>query len=132
MGRGECSGSCRAAGWKATRALGRRPRELYEETGLRVAAEQLRGPVALTRGAWNFQGVDYWSEEAFFFLRVSEWAVSAADLSPLEREQVTGHRWWSVDELASTAEIVFPRGLAPLLARLLAGDYPQQPVELPW
>ncbi len=33
---------------------------------------------------------------------------------------------------AGTTEIVFPRGLAPLLARLLAGDYPQQPVELPW
>ncbi len=107
-------------------------RELYEETGLRVAAEHLRGPVALTRGAWIFQGVDYWSEEAFFFLRVAEWAVSAADLSPLEREQVTGHRWWSVDDLVGTEETVFPRGLAPLLARLIAGDYPQQPVELPW
>ena len=107
-------------------------RELYEETGLCVAAEQLRGPVALTRGAWTFQGVDYWSEDAYFFLRVSESAVSAADLSPLEREQVTGHRWWSVDELVSTDAIVFPRGLGPLVARLLAGDYPRQPVELPW
>ena len=107
-------------------------RELYEETGLRVATEQLRGPVALTRGAWSFQGVDYWSEDAYFFLQVSEWAVSAADLSPLEREQLTGHRWWSIDELVSTAEIVFPRGLAALLARLIAGDYPRQPVELPW
>jgi 8-oxo-dGTP pyrophosphatase MutT (NUDIX family) len=64
-------------------------RELYEETGLRVPPEQLRGPVALTRGAWGFQSVDYWAEEAFFFLRVSEWAVSAADLSPLERELST-------------------------------------------
>jgi 8-oxo-dGTP pyrophosphatase MutT (NUDIX family) len=107
-------------------------RELYEETGLRVAPEQLRGPVALTRGAWSFQGVDYWSEDAYFLLRVSEWAVSAADLSLLEREQVAGHRWCSVDELASTEDIVFPRGLAPLLARLLAGDYPRQPVKLPW
>ena len=107
-------------------------RELYEETGLRVPPEQLRGPVALARGAWSFQGVDYWSEEAFFFLRVSEWVVAAADLSPLEREQLTGHRWWSIDELVSTAEIVFPRGLAALLARLIAGDYPRQPVELPW
>ena len=107
-------------------------RELYEETGLRVPPEQLRGPVALARGAWSFQGVDYWSEEAFFFLRVSEWAVSTADLSPLERELVTGHRWWSSDELANTGAIIFPRGLGPLLARLLAGDYPQQPVELPW
>ena len=107
-------------------------RELYEETGLRVAPEQLRGPVALTRGAWSFQGVDYWSEDAYFFLRVSEWAVSSADLSPLEREQVTGHRWWTADELVSTEEIVFPRGLAPLLARLIAGDPPQRPVELPW
>ena len=107
-------------------------RELYEETGLRVPPEQLRGSVALCRGAWSFQGVDYWKEDAFYFLRVSEWAVSAADLTPLEREQLTGHRWWSVDELVGTAEIVFPRGLAALLARLIAGDYPRQPVELPW
>ena len=107
-------------------------RELHEETGLRVPPEQLRGPVALTRGAKSFQGVDYWAEEAFFFLRVSEWAVSAAGFTPLERELLTGHRWWSVDELVSTEELVFPRGLAPLLARLLVGDYPRQPVELPW
>jgi hypothetical protein len=120
-------------GRKATRASGRRPRASCTRRPVCASPpEQLRGPVALTRGAKSFQGVDYWAEEAFFFLRVSEWAVSAANLSPLERELVTGHRWWSYDELANTGAIVFPRGLGPLLARLLVGDYPQQPVELPW
>ncbi len=107
-------------------------RELHEETGLPVAPEHLRGPVARTRGAWRFQGVDYWSEEAFFFLRIAAWDLSTADLSPLEREQATNHRWWTIAAAGSTDETVYPRGLAPLVSRLVAGDFPLQPVDLPW
>ncbi|CAA9560416.1 MAG: hypothetical protein AVDCRST_MAG88-1456 [uncultured Thermomicrobiales bacterium] len=107
-------------------------RELHEETGLLVAPARLRGPVARSRGAWRFQGVDYWSEVAFFFLRIAAWDLSPADLGPLEREQAANYRWWAIADVGSTRETVFPRGLAPLVTRLVAGEFPVPPVDLPW
>lgn len=107
-------------------------RELSEETGLRVPAEELQGPVAVSRGPWTFRGINYWSEDYFFLYRVADWTVSTAGFSPLEQELFEGHRWWSLADLATTDAVVFPRGLAPLVARLLAGDIPLEPVELPW
>jgi 8-oxo-dGTP pyrophosphatase MutT (NUDIX family) len=107
-------------------------RELYEETGLRVAPEELRGPIASSRGALAYRGVSYWAEDAVFFTRIAEWSVMPDNLAPLEREQAARHRWWTVAELLGTDATVFPRGLGPLVARLLAGEEPQQPVELPW
>jgi hypothetical protein len=34
---------------------------------------------------------------------------------------VTDHRWWGVEELRRSDEVVWPRDLASLLATLLAG-----------
>jgi 8-oxo-dGTP pyrophosphatase MutT (NUDIX family) len=107
-------------------------RELYEETGLRIPPEALRGPVARSRGAWTHLGVTYWSENAVFFARTAEWSLTLDKLAPLEREQAVRHRWWTLGELLGTEATVFPRGLGPLVARLLAGEEPQPPVELPW
>jgi hypothetical protein len=53
-------------------------------------------------------------------------------MEDLEAGQHAGHRWWSVDELRATTEIVYPLGLADLLAELLAGRIPDPAVELPW
>jgi len=107
-------------------------RELYEETGLLVEPEQLQGPVGVSGGPWTFRGIDYLTEDSFFFLRIASWEVSTAGFSEIEHELFEEHRWWSLAELASTSETVFPRELAPLVARLLAGDVPADPVELPW
>lgn len=43
-----------------------------------------------------------------------------------------GHRWWSLDELASTTEIVYPFGPAALVADIRTGGLPRRPVQLPW
>jgi 8-oxo-dGTP pyrophosphatase MutT (NUDIX family) len=107
-------------------------RELFEETGLRVRSDALRGPVAISRGVWSDGVVTYRAESVIFVLRIARWAVVTAGFTALEREQIVGHRWWSLDELRHTAAVVFPRALAPLLARLLVGQLPETPVELPW
>jgi 8-oxo-dGTP pyrophosphatase MutT (NUDIX family) len=107
-------------------------RELYEETGLKVEPKQLQGPVGVSGGPWTFRGINYLSEDSFYFLRIAAWEVSTVGFSALEQELFEEHRWWSLAELASTSETVFPRELAPLVARLLAGDVPADPVELPW
>ena len=107
-------------------------RELCEETGLRVRPDALHGPVAVTRGVWSDGATTYHAESVFFVLRIARWEVVTAGFTALEREQIVGHRWWSLDELHRTDAVVFPRAFGPLLARLLAGDFPETPVELPW
>jgi 8-oxo-dGTP pyrophosphatase MutT (NUDIX family) len=107
-------------------------RELFEETGLHVRPDALRGPVAVSRGLWSDGATTYRAESVLFVLRIARWEVVTAGFTALEREQIVGHRWWSLDELRHTAAVVVPRALAPLLARLLVGQLPETPVELPW
>lgn len=107
-------------------------RELFEETGLRVRPDALRGPVAVSRGVWSDGVTTYRAESIFFVLRISRWVVVTEGFTALERAQIVGHRWWSLDELQRTDAVVFPRAFAPLLAEIIAGRIPETPVELPW
>ncbi len=107
-------------------------RELFEETGLRAHPEELRGPVAVSRGVWSDGTTTYQAEDFVFVLRIAQWEVVTGGFTALERGQIVGHRWWTLDDLQRTAVLVFPRLLDELVARLIAGDEPGQPIELPW
>jgi 8-oxo-dGTP pyrophosphatase MutT (NUDIX family) len=110
-------------------------RELAEETGY-VAAEADLGPVVATcAGSWaapDDQGRRYFAADSYFFLRVPGTEVVADGMEDYERVVITGHRWWTVDDLRASAREVFPQGLAGLVGRLLRGDVPSRPVRLPW
>ena len=41
-----------------------------------------------------------------------------------------GARWWTLDEMRSTHEVLAPRKLAELLAPILADEIPMEPIEL--
>ena len=99
-------------------------RELVEETGLRVAPERLGQPVLLRRGVLRFEGVPHLFDEAYFYLPVERWEVDSRGFTDLERSAVAGHRWWTLAELAQTAELVFPEPPARLagLVRQLIDD----------
>ena len=107
-------------------------REVGEEVGLDVTADRLGDPVAYTGGFADLG----WSagdfRDDFFFVRVDGHAVDTSRMEALERSYHLGERWWSLDELAHTDEIVYPYGLAPLLGDLLAGRRPESPIALPW
>jgi 8-oxo-dGTP pyrophosphatase MutT (NUDIX family) len=107
-------------------------RELREETGLAVAPDELGPRVAATSGYADLGWAKGLFRDDFFFHRTSTHEVDTTGLEAYEREQITGHRWWTVDELTSTTETVYPLGLAPLLTDLLAHRIPREPVQLPW
>ena len=48
-----------------------------------------------------------------------------------ERSFITGHRWWTLDELRKTTDDVRPHTLVDLLDRLVRGDIPDRPIRLP-
>lgn len=95
-------------------------REVREETALVLHPDEL-GEVVLERdAAFTLAGVRYAQAEQFFLTRIGQHAVDTAGFSDFERRFVLDHRWWSVEQLRTTTETVYPEGLAELLARLLA------------
>jgi 8-oxo-dGTP pyrophosphatase MutT (NUDIX family) len=146
--------------------VGTAVRELTEETGFRLAGEQLIGPIWHREAEFTFTGIDYVQTEYYFVARAPQStgrsAVPAPDASALdlprpgttiavpdpattdrtpvtagillaeqpadswakdteldvsghtdlERLTLTGHRWWSVQALADTDELIYPIELA--------------------
>lgn len=91
-------------------ALAGAARELWEETG--IAGVELAGPVAERTAEFDFEGVAYRQHEVFFEARVtSAVEVAPGALTDLEHRALSGHRWWSADELEGTDDVVFPEWL---------------------
>ena len=100
-------------------------RELAEETGL-VAAD-LGRPVWVRTAEFGFLGRRYRQQETFFLVRVEAHRVDTGGWTQIERDSVDGYRWWSLDELAGTVDVVHPRTLGVELARLLTDGVPAEP-----
>jgi ADP-ribose pyrophosphatase YjhB (NUDIX family) len=98
-------------------------RELREETGLSVAEVDLLGPAWVRRPTFSFDGEVTHGEEWFFLARTEETEVDVSGFTLLERDTVDEHRWWTVPELRSTSELVFPEQLAEILPALLTGRW---------
>jgi len=97
-------------------------RELVEETG--ISAEI--GPWVWSRHheyVWDDRLYNLY--ERFFIAR-----VGACDILPLSPDSyITGHRWWSVEEVCGSSEEFAPRRLPELLPGILAGAYPETPLD---
>jgi 8-oxo-dGTP pyrophosphatase MutT (NUDIX family) len=108
-------------------------REVFEETGLRVDPEALGAPVAHTEGAWTtHRGDRLYSDGHFFFLRVPHFEPDLSGLEEGEDEEIEHPAWLSLADLDATDVLVYPIGLTGVLKRLLSGERPAVPIELPW
>jgi len=98
-------------------------REVAEETGHHILAEDLVGPLARRRAVHGYsdQVVDIVSE-TFYLVRVPAFEIDTAGHTEDEKLTLAGHRWWPLAELADTDEWVWPAGLAELTERGIAGD----------
>ena len=93
-------------------------RELHEETGLRLAVEQV-GPVVHRRLThFRFGGNDYRQDEDYFLVRTAAFSAAPTAHSDLEMVAVLGTRWWTRDELRASPERVYPEELLDVLDRL--------------
>jgi 8-oxo-dGTP pyrophosphatase MutT (NUDIX family) len=90
-------------------------RELFEETGLRVAPADLGAAVhfRVTTFPWGDQLFE--QSEDYFVLRVDQHEVDTSGFDEVETAAVIGHHWWSREELAATDERYYPRELLDLL-----------------
>ena len=95
-------------------------RETFEETGLRLSARDLVGPVWHEVAEFPFEGRTYRQPQHFFLCRVDACEVDTSAFNEVEVRSIDQHRWWSIAELESTDEAYYPRDLPALLRRVLA------------
>jgi 8-oxo-dGTP pyrophosphatase MutT (NUDIX family) len=101
-------------------------RELRAETGLRATEDRLVGPAWIRRVSFAYEGGTYHGEEWFFLARVGQADVATVrpDRFPdVGARTVDGWRWWTLRELRTTAEQVYPEQLAEVLPTLLDGNW---------
>ena len=107
-------------------------RELSEETGFACTEAEL-GPVVATSAAlWrgDHDGTLFLGAHSFFFLRVPHPLVDTNGQEEFERTFISGHRWWTLDELRETMDDVLPRTIVDLLDQVLHDGIPDRPVRL--
>jgi 8-oxo-dGTP pyrophosphatase MutT (NUDIX family) len=96
-------------------------REVLEETGLRLSPVQL-GPVIATRVAsFEFERRQFRQSESFFAVNVEAFTPQHHGWDQVEQRALLDHRWWTVDELRTTDETVYPSELADVVQALLDG-----------
>ncbi|HVA89971.1 MAG TPA: NUDIX domain-containing protein [Chloroflexota bacterium] len=92
-------------------------RELFEETG--IVVDDLGEQVAEREFVLQLtDGEQVVAEERYFLVRVAGQALSRDSWTALEHEVMADHRWWSIRELATTREVIFPERLVAILASL--------------
>ena len=97
-------------------------RETREETGLRLAQDDLLGPVLQRSAVFDFQREHVRQEEEFFLARITTPPPVRHDgWTAVERSFMDEVRWWDLAELRQVQVEVFPEGLADLTAELLSG-----------
>jgi 8-oxo-dGTP pyrophosphatase MutT (NUDIX family) len=94
-------------------------RELAEETGLRVVADALGAAVHARTTEFRLGTCDYRQSEHYFLLRVPAHQVDTGGAGAVVDPGVVGHRWWSIDELRTTDERVYPEELVEVLNRVM-------------
>lgn len=104
-------------------------REIVEETGI---TDFELGPIVWRReGVLNIPDPRLF-DERYIVARCEGAEPNRDGWDALERDQIDDIRWWTLAELASTQETVFPGGLASLLPDVLTGVYPAEPRLIPW
>lgn len=102
-------------------------RELWEETGITAPL----GPCVWSRRRIvTYDGRVYDFDERYFVVRVGSDLVDPRNQTAWEQQVVTAQRWWTLNELQRTDEVLAPRKLAELIAPIVAGSYPTEPLVL--
>jgi 8-oxo-dGTP pyrophosphatase MutT (NUDIX family) len=93
-------------------------RELLEETGFTADP----GPqiARMTPEFITVEGEPVQADERFFLVRVAEAAIDTSRHTETELALMTQHRWFTLDELESWHEAIFPVELADMIRSAIA------------
>lgn len=103
-------------------------RELYEELGIDGRMVELGAQLA-ERSTNHMVGTREVRQVERYFLAYASPADVHVDQAT-QRDNIQDHRWWTLGELRSTRDRVYPAGLADLIAAVADGRVPERPVVL--
>lgn len=97
-------------------------REVREETGVVLVADEVAGPVFTRSAIFDFFSEHCRQDEVIFLARIAAASFSGTDRAgwtALEQDVIDELRWWALDDLAAVDLEVFPEGLVALVRGLL-------------
>ena len=98
-------------------------RELFEETGLKIMPQELGEPIWKTTGRWQWADGNFHTyEDIFFQLKVEGFVLDDSHWTKDEHRDVLEHRWWNLEDLASSGESVAPHGLVDFMRNHFLND----------
>ena len=88
-------------------------RELHEETGLVVTADDLGEPVLEATGRWDWaDGLNYHTyTDTIYELQIQDFKLDTSGFTEDELRDVLEYRWWNLSELFESEELVAPHEL---------------------
>ncbi|MBE1488540.1 NUDIX hydrolase [Plantactinospora soyae] len=106
-------------------------RELAEETGIRITAEQVGTPSWRRRATFRYRGHRRINNEVVVLVRLPTAGPEVVGDSRVEfeDEDYFDHRWYPVAEVLASTEQFYPRQLPGLLGPFLAGEEIDEPYE---
>ena len=105
-------------------------RELREETGLVASDVTWRGKIWFGQHQLERNGTCLDHHESYFLAYSTTDVFNLQNLDAQEAKVVRRLRWWTLDELKQTTELVFPRGLASLLTAIIGNVIPESPISI--
>ncbi|SCF15576.1 ADP-ribose pyrophosphatase YjhB, NUDIX family [Micromonospora coriariae] len=107
-------------------------RELREETGIAVTADQVGAPTWRRRATFPHRQLRHVQDEVVVAVRLDGPGpdVDETDRLDYELEDYFGFRWWPLPEVVASSARFYPGQLPRLITPFLAGEEIDEPFEL--
>lgn len=105
-------------------------RELFEETGL------TEKEVEFGKGVWQgelvllMSGIQTLIKQSFILAKTRKINVTLEHLTPEEKPVAKSLKWFSVNEIKNSKDIIYPVGLHEYLSDLINNGCPDKPIKI--
>ncbi|MDR1401560.1 MAG: NUDIX domain-containing protein [Puniceicoccales bacterium] len=105
-------------------------RELFEETGIGISDVEFGPEVWKCTFDLRFEGKLTTCNERFIVAKTKVTAFDMSNMTASEKSVVEEIRWFSLGDIKNSREIIHPVLLPKYLPDVIAGNYPNSPIEI--